>query len=125
SSREVVTSINGGSNSINGSILLYNSWIFFPFTGGTISKENRVLPAAFFICSVTFMSVHIALSIEGLFYLISSNEPQGNSFIYFIATNEPIGIRQKPIVAFTPLLHGYIGTLTNIIFKFPNLHIFK
>jgi hypothetical protein len=26
-----------------------------PFCGGTISKENKVFPFAFFMCSVTFI----------------------------------------------------------------------
>jgi hypothetical protein len=46
-SREVVTSINGGLNSIKGSILSYSSC--FSFCGGGISKENKVSVSCFYV----------------------------------------------------------------------------
>src|SRR5690606_10900169 len=47
--------MNGGLNSINGSIASKMDWMLCPLMGGNISKEKRVFPLAFLICSVIFI----------------------------------------------------------------------
>ncbi|SMB84906.1 hypothetical protein SAMN00120144_3875 [Hymenobacter roseosalivarius DSM 11622] len=47
--------MNGGLNSISGSMLPNRFWMFSPFLGGKTSKENSVLPSAWIRWSVTFI----------------------------------------------------------------------
>jgi hypothetical protein len=54
-----VTLINEGLNSMSGSRTLKMDSILLPLTGGSISKEKSVLPAACLRCCVTFIEVQM------------------------------------------------------------------